>query len=531
VTYAIEAVPLDGVPAELLEDVCKRLNAVQPEFTFGLPTGQLRNDGVTFTRQNYIANDVFTWLLDARIRVKGNHPYLIAFVQGPLQSATTANLFGSHDAQKGLAVVTLHDHIKFVSSPRAYVAYFLVRYAISFFAPDMKGHEETRGCFFDKKENKYHLRESLLEGKFCDPCMAKLQAVLTPEIVRAIQSMATLIHNLEVQPEIVTPGVAQPQPAPVTDVTTAAADVPNGSANGTNDKQENEKRLENVKNVDENRGKFPWGNAILSLVALAVGVGIVILLQHSNNALGNALLYFAAVLTLSIAASLVVFGVLRGYARYTGKVENGTLELGGSAVVLVLVLILGFKLTPPQSIESSTFNITVHARDEKQRPVINGRLLMTVGQETKPAVLNKDGEGTFKEISNMYRGRKVPIEAQVPQCTLREPNKVYELVPGVITVELQSHPDDPLDALVSADPAKYAADILVQTLSSEAGGIVVAPELLSRLKKKRVLLQAPLRDVPLGRAFEQIFAQIGVEVVYERSGSILKIRSKSGGTK
>ena len=506
-TYPIEAVPLGSTPAGTLADVCRRLNEVQQEFDFNLPPPRLLDEGVVVSRQNYVAEEVFAWLEEFRARAKGNRPYLIAFVQGPLESATRSNLFGSNDAEKGVAVVTLRDHVKFVSSTHAYVAYYLVRYAIGFVAPDVKAHKETRGCFFDFKENKYHLRESLLEGRFCDPCMGKLQAVFNAELMRAVQSMATLIRNLELQPESVPPAAT---PA----LGVAATPVPGGVPDNKNGP------------FDENRRQFPWGNAILSLIALGVGIGLVVLLRSSSNALGNALLYFAAVLALSLAASLVVFGVLRGYANYKGKVHKGTLELGGSAAMFILVLILGFKLTPAQTIEAGTFNITVHARDDKQRPVTNGRLLMTIGQETKPAVLNNDGEGTFKEIAHTHRGEEVPVEARVPQYTLRDPGRLYQLVPGVITVELQSEPDDPLDALVSADSGKYPADVLVQTLAGSAGGVVVAPELVSRLKRKSVTLQTPLRDVPLKRALEQIFVQLGMQVVFEHTSTITQIKLK-----
>jgi len=510
-TYPIEVLPLGSTSAELLDDVCKRLNEVQTEFDFELPPPRLRDDGIVFTREKYSSDDVFDWLRAFRTKAKGHHPFLVGFVQGPLRTAKYENAFGSHQAKDGLAVVTLDKHTKFARS-RAYVAYFLARYAISFVAPDVKVHDDTRGCFFDQKENKYEIRESLLEGKFCDPCMNKLQAVLTPEVTRAVQSMARLIRNLESPPDEVQATVIRVGPVPPL----SAADVVAPPL---------------PQSVDESRKQFPWAYAALSLIALVVAVVIIVLLGRSSTMLGNALLFFAAVLTLSLAASLVLFGVLRGFARYQKKAKNETLELGGSAAMFILVLILGYRLTPQPTIEGSTFSITVHARDEQQRPVTKGRLLMTVGQETKPAVLNNDGEGTFKEIANTYRDQKVRIEAQVPQYVLREPSKLYEILPGVINVELQYKPDDPLDALVFSEAGTFEADSLVQTLAGNSGGVVVAPELLMHLKSKRVSLQMPFQNVPLKQALDLIFAQVGIDVVYERTGTITHIRSKRGDSK
>ena len=50
------------------------------------------------------------------------------------------------------------------------VAYYLIRYAIGFACPEAKSHEESRGCFFDKKIFKEDIKLSMRAGKICDPC-------------------------------------------------------------------------------------------------------------------------------------------------------------------------------------------------------------------------------------------------------------------------------------------------------------------------------------------------------------------------
>src|SRR5580693_6830864 len=58
-------------------------------------------------------------------------------------------------------------------------------------------------------------------------------------------------------------------------------------------------------------------------------------------------LYYLVLLPMGLAAAVFLFGVLRSYARYSGKQLGGMLELSGPIVAFVLVVILGFVLVKP----------------------------------------------------------------------------------------------------------------------------------------------------------------------------------------
>jgi hypothetical protein len=242
---------------------------------------------------------------------------------------------------------------------------------------------------------------------------------------------------------------------------------------------------------------------------------------QSDTVLGNDLLYYFAIVILGLAAALVLFGVLRAYATYTGRVLHGKLVLGGSAVVFLLVVLLGFNVAPER-----TFNMTVHARDQNGRPIKTGTLTLTVGQGLSIATL-ANGEGTFKEIPRRYWGDESHLTAAVPRYQLSEPNKEYELKAGVITVQLE--PDDPLiTTLVNIESATFLASDLLTTLASNAGGdVAVLPTVLAKFANARVSFPTPMEKVPLATAVEHIFNQLSLEPRYERRGAITYIGIKN----
>src|SRR5713101_5029748 len=113
----------------------------------------------------------------------------------------------------------------------------------------------------------------------------------------------------------------------------------------------------------------PWSKiapyALISLVCFLCGVGLLSLMIWKANKLvalgliGN--LYYIVLLPLGLCASAFLFGILRSYARYEGKVLGGALEIGGPAVIFGLVVIGGFFLPSPQI----PFSMTVFVHGEQ----------------------------------------------------------------------------------------------------------------------------------------------------------------------
>lgn len=196
--FYIEIVSIGKDNYKLIEPLCDQLNLVQKEFIFKLPPKRLQDAGQEFVLQAYQTQEVFKWLKEYRTKAKGDRRYLIGVTSGLLESERLTNLFGSHEAENGIAVVSLFRIEKFVNVEEAFLSYYFMRYALSFVNPKWKSHEETRTCYFDKKINKPDLRLSLLaKNALCDECSKNFKDFFNPEIADAFRKIAQFAAALE----------------------------------------------------------------------------------------------------------------------------------------------------------------------------------------------------------------------------------------------------------------------------------------------------------------------------------------------
>jgi len=193
--YSIEVLSVGEDSDAKIAEVAQILNSVQEEFRFNLPPMALRQDGAAFFQDEYQTQQVWEFLKDYRARARGHRPYLVAVVNGKLSSKKYSNLFGSHEAENGLAVITLRDHLKFADSFRPFLCYYLIRYSLSFVCPALKSHLETHDCFFDFKLNKKDLEKSLHSGTICGVCRQKLEKAFNSQARDAIASMITAMRS------------------------------------------------------------------------------------------------------------------------------------------------------------------------------------------------------------------------------------------------------------------------------------------------------------------------------------------------
>ncbi|MCR9253240.1 MAG: hypothetical protein NXI20_22700 [bacterium] len=89
---------------------------------------------------------------------------------------------------------------------------------------------------------------------------------------------------------------------------------------------------------------------IVSLISLLIGIGIFSIFIFYSSEIINAgyseKFFYILLIPMALASAGFLFGGMKSYAKYTGKVIGGALELGGPAVLFCLVLIGGFKLVP-----------------------------------------------------------------------------------------------------------------------------------------------------------------------------------------
>lgn len=104
---------------------------------------------------------------------------------------------------------------------------------------------------------------------------------------------------------------------------------------------------------------------LVALISLLFGLAVLAVLLFQAERLvrlgliGN--LWYVLLLLIGLAAAVALFALFKSYARYSGKVLNGTLELGGPAVLMLLVVVLGFSRVPAPV---AAFDVTVFVRGE-----------------------------------------------------------------------------------------------------------------------------------------------------------------------
>jgi len=169
---------------------------------------------------------------------------------------------------------------------------------------------------------------------------------------------------------------------------------------------------------------------LVSLVCVVFGLlvlGVLIWKAQELTAFGlTGNLFYVVLLLVGLATALILFGVLRSYASYSGRYLGGVLELSGPVVGFALVVIGGFVLVP----NLATFPLTVYVHGERgpQDVVLrnSGYVVLRLGPESRREPIGGDGQAYFPAIPASFRGQEVPVwvESQefevvgVPLCRL-----------------------------------------------------------------------------------------------------------------
>jgi nucleoside phosphorylase len=172
------------------------LSGVQEQFRFSLPPERLSKWWRPYFQREYRADEVFKILLDYLAFARGGRRFVIGIIDQQLNSNTLGNLFGSHRAEHGVAVVTLRNWESYTESVRQFLSYYFIRYALSFVDSNLKSHAETRDCFFDRKINKADLQKSLESGRICPEHKEQFKDQFTPEVNEAFQKMVGAMKSL-----------------------------------------------------------------------------------------------------------------------------------------------------------------------------------------------------------------------------------------------------------------------------------------------------------------------------------------------
>jgi hypothetical protein len=153
---------------------------------------------------------------------------------------------------------------------------------------------------------------------------------------------------------------------------------------------------------------------IVGAAALTFGMGIFGLMFWKAEVLVRLGLvgyfWYVLLLLLGFAAAIGLFALFRSYARYKGKVLNGTVELGGPAVVMFLVILLGFLLVPRPR---ERFDLTVFVHGEAGRNALvlrkRGKIFLDLGADRRSEAIGEKGEARFVGIPADHRDSSVSV--------------------------------------------------------------------------------------------------------------------------
>jgi hypothetical protein len=194
-----------------------------------------------------------------------------------------------------------------------------------------------------------------------------------------------------------------------------------------------------AKNADISPSKW----VIISAIGLIFFLGAAVLLIFFNERVGyiKPQIYYFLLVIIALACSAFLSGAMRSRAKYTGSAFNGTLELGGAAVIFVLIIYMGYKFKPEPPDPTPAFfslKFTVFGSDSKAELIDNGLLKLLLNKPDSQKIEN--GLASF-EIESKYRGREISVIPLVAGYYLKDQQVKIPVDDSPVEIHLQKRPD------------------------------------------------------------------------------------------
>jgi predicted nucleotide-binding protein len=169
----VEIIDLRKSKTNDLPQAIEIANACQEEFFFISAAPNFSHELKLNVSSEVYSVRFFDAIDDARVRLKGYHPFLFVFIDAPLRNDRMSNLFSDRRAARGLAIVTTADLVGVILKSDQMTAYFLfqlARLSLGLVVDSLKSHKERRGCIFDMRINKRDIVSCMESGALCDAC-------------------------------------------------------------------------------------------------------------------------------------------------------------------------------------------------------------------------------------------------------------------------------------------------------------------------------------------------------------------------
>ncbi len=167
--------------------------------------------------------------------------------------------------------------------------------------------------------------------------------------------------------------------------------------------------------------------AALAGMGLLIAISIVALMIGKAQDLARFGLtdrvFYIALLPAGFAAAAFAFGAMRSFGVWRGELLDGTLEIGGPAVAILLVVIGGLSIPAP----GGTFPVTVYLHGlsgPQDIPLRQGRVKLKLGPEFREANIGANGEAYFPAIPFQFKGAQVDALLESDRFQIAPPGRV-----------------------------------------------------------------------------------------------------------
>lgn len=175
--------------------------------------------------------------------------------------------------------------------------------------------------------------------------------------------------------------------------------------------------------------------AVLALVALLIVIGGFVGLVAAGERIqalgltGNA--FYILLVPLGISAAFALFGAMKSYATYSGKMLSGALEVGGPIVAALIVGAGAYVVAPVATL----FTLTVRVvQADGNSPIQSGTVRIVFPYSMPSGYVTQNGEAQIADIPSVYRHRKARVRLEAPGYELVDPKQEYDLESASIEI-------------------------------------------------------------------------------------------------
>lgn len=179
---------------------------------------------------------------------------------------------------------------------------------------------------------------------------------------------------------------------------------------------------------------------------------------------------FIVLVLLGLCAAAFLFGVLRSYATYKGQVLNGTLELGGPVVLLMLVVVVGMRV---KVIETRPLTVIAFGEGGTADRVLRGagRITLTLGAEQNSKPIGAEGQAVFPDVSSSVLAQPIPVSLDADGFELVSSSATLRVEGGTAWLAIRARPATFTGYVLTKDGAPVpAAAVSAAGVSSTTDG-------------------------------------------------------------